>query len=238
MNKVEFIKKHFKEYYIDRGPENGILQGTKYAGCATHCRACLNTLVRMTKPMSALEIGSWHYESSIAMAAGMDTYLSDNEGVVYSFDIKRGGYDGAGRTDGLPSRIRPMFWYPHKTHYDPWKETDPGIVYPEFIKMTNDEISEKNLEILNSIKPEGGFDLIFIDGDHSYEGAKRDWEIALKVSHPETLIVFDNVWDIRLREVREFYDSLNTIKWDFEEFNDEHKNLNMVQDSAVLLPIL
>jgi hypothetical protein len=49
MNKIDFIKQNFKDFYIDKGPENGILQGTKYAGCATHCRACLNTLVRMVK---------------------------------------------------------------------------------------------------------------------------------------------------------------------------------------------
>jgi len=30
VNKVEFIKNEFKNYYVDKGPENGILQGFKY----------------------------------------------------------------------------------------------------------------------------------------------------------------------------------------------------------------
>lgn len=233
MNKIDFIKQNFKDFYIDKGPENGILQGTKYAGCATHCRACLNTLVRMVKPNSVLEIGSWHYESTISMSNGMDTYLEPTRGIIHSFDIKRGGYDGMGTTNHLPSRIKPLYWYPYKTDYDEWKFTDAGIVYKDFINYTNEELFEMNDDILKGIAPEGGYDLIFIDGDHSYEGAKKDWEHALKYSHKETLIVVDNIWDIRLKEVRRFYDEIQTNKWDFEEWNDN--NRTMVQDTGILL---
>ena len=62
---------------------------------------------------------------------------------------------------------------------------------------------------------------------------KKDWEHALKFSHKETLIVIDNIWDIRLKEVRRFYDDMTTNKWDFEEWNDA--NRTMVQDTGVLL---
>lgn len=233
MNKIEYIKENFKDYYVDGGPENGILQGTKYEGCATHCRACLNTLVRMLKPKYILEIGSYHYDSTISMSNGMDTYLNPDEGVIHSFDIKKGGYDGLGRTDHLPNRITPMYLYPYKTDYDEWKLNDDGIVYKDFINYSNDEIFKFNHNILESVAPKEGYDLIFIDGDHSYEGAKKDWEHALSFSHKETLIVIDNVWDIRLKDVRRFYDEMTTNKWDFEEWNDD--NRSMVQDTGILL---
>lgn len=233
MNKIEFIKQNFKDYYIDNGPENGVLQGTKYDGCATHCRACLNTIVRMIKPTSILEIGSYHYDSTKSMSAAMDTYLSENEGIIHSYDIKKGGYDGRGSLDGLPKRISPKFWYPYKTDYDEWKFTDNLIVHKDFVNYTNDELYKMNSAILKEHAPKNGYDLIFIDGDHSYEGAKKDWEHALEVSHRDTLIVVDNIWDIRLKEVRRFYDELQTAKWDFEEWNDN--NRTMVQDTGILL---
>ena len=110
---------------------------------------------------------------------------------------------------------------------------DPDIAFPDFKDYNNEQISEKNSEILKGVAPEEGYDLIFIDGDHSYEGVKRDWKHALEVSNKETLIVFDNIWDIRLHGVRLFFDSLETQKWDFDDWNEENKDKNMVQDTGI-----
>lgn len=234
-NQIEFIKAEFKNYYVDKGPENGVLQGTKYAGASTHARNCLYTLVKMLKPTNILEIGSMHYESSDSMARALDELGST--GVVDSFDIKRGGYTGEIHRVPTNKRVRPGYWYPFPTYYDSWKYTDPLIVFQDFKNMTYDQIREKNFQILSERAKDfgGSYDLIFVDGDHSYDGAKEDYEMALRVSHKDTVIVFDNVWDIRLNEVRQFFDSLGTIKWDFEEWNDEHYKDNMVMDNAVTL---
>lgn len=233
MNKIEYIKENFKNFYIDRGPENGILQGMKYHGSATHCRACMNTLVRMLKPKTVLGIGSYRYESSIAMSQAMDTYLSEDEGVIHSFDIKKGGCDGDGINVMLPKRVTGLHWYPYKTDYDEWKFYDPGIVFKDFAQYSNEEIYKINSEILDKVKPENGYDLIFIDGDHSYDGAKKDWEHALEISNENTVVVIDNIWDERLKEVRRFFNDIQTPKWDFEEWND--LNPTMVQDTGVCL---
>lgn len=240
-NKIEFIKNEFNNFYVDKGPENGVLQGTKYAGASTHARNCLYTLVKMLEPVNILEIGSMHYESSDSMARALDELdpLRLNPGiggVVDSFDIKKGGYTGEIHRVPTNKRVRPGYWYPFPTYYDSWKYNDPLIAFPDFKDMSYEQIREKNFQILSERTKEfGKYDLIFVDGDHSYDGAKEDYEMALRVAHRETVIVFDNVWDIRLNEVRQFYDSLKVSKWDFEEWNDAHYKDNMVMDNAVTL---
>jgi predicted O-methyltransferase YrrM len=41
-------------------------------------------------------------------------------------------------------------------------------------------------------------DMLFIDGDHSYEGVKADWERFLPFMNPFGVVIFhDTLWDIR-----------------------------------------
>ena len=40
-------------------------------------------------------------------------------------------------------------------------------------------------------------DMLFIDGDHSYDGVKRDWDLFMPHVAPFGLVVFhDTLWDL------------------------------------------
>jgi hypothetical protein len=171
------------------------------------------------------------------MAEAMDElYGEEGFGIVDSFDIREGGYDGQVHYAPKSNRINARYWYPHHSEYDEWKYK-VNLPYNDFVNYTNAEISQKNIQFLKDASEEfgGRYDLIFVDGDHSYEGVKRDFEVISTVADQDTLIVIDNVWDIRLKDVRKFYDELELIKWDFEEWNDENYSKNMVQDTAICI---
>jgi hypothetical protein len=234
LNKIDYIKEKFGDFYshpVDKGSQ-GILEGTKYAGCQTNLRSKCFTLARMLRPKNCLEIGSWHYISANALGDGMEAAGENNGGVVNSLEIRQGGYDGAAGVRPKNRRVRPLFWLPHHTGQDTWKY-DKDIPHPEFKSMTNDEIFEKNLAYLLSVTPADKYDLILIDGDHSYEGISWDWKYVMHVSHDETVIIIDDIWDSRLTPCRQFFDELQTNKWDFESWNDAHRD--QVQNSGVTL---
>jgi len=248
-NKIEFIKNEFKNYYVDAGPESGILQcgnnpeKFKYAGAATHCTNCLCTLVKMINAKNVLEIGSWHYETSSAIGKTIDEMHGvDSDGVVDSFDIRFGGV--AGITGGCPgpssNRVNARFWYPHNTPESRNLEYKRDLPFRDFIELDNEEISKRNIKILKDGLSEikgnpSAYDLIFIDGDHSAEGVRRDFNIAKEVANKDTLFVIDNIWDIRLEPVRDFFDELEYTKWNFEEWNNKHYHSNMVQDTGIFI---
>lgn len=235
MNPVEFIRKEFGNYYIDNGAEHGILEGTKYAGYNTHCANCLYTLTKMLKAKYVLEIGSYKLWTTTRIAEAMDEFESSKEGFINTFDLRSGG-TCTDYTAPTSKRIKQHFWYPQHSDSDTWKYLEP-IAYPEFKTLTDEEIFEKNREILQSVAPpnQAKYDIIFIDGDHSTKGISYDWKHALEWSDDHTLIVIDNVWDIRLSEVRNFFDNLNTVKWDFEEWNDANTHRNCVMDTGITL---
>lgn len=233
MDKIDYIKERFGEYYQSKGPENGILQGFKYNGAATHCRACLNCLTRMVRAKRVLEIGSWRFECSNAMAEGILTNFPTGENcVVDTFDIRPGGYDSS--TD-FPKHdlVKAHIWMPFHTTSDRWKYEHASL--SQFKEFSNEQIYRWNRELLINVSGGKPYDLVFIDGDHSLAGISFDWQLIHEsgIMHPETLIVIDNIWDKRLREVREFFYSLEYKKWDFAEWNDA--NLTEVQDTGILI---
>jgi predicted O-methyltransferase YrrM len=236
-NKVDLVKNEFEKFYVDIGPEHGILQGFEYEGANTHCTQCLYTLTRLTKSKNVLEIGSYRYRTTNQIAKAIEeTHGLNSNGNVVTFDVIKGGYDaGTGYEISSPI-INANFWYPYKSG-DTEKLDNTKFVFDNS-QYSNKELVKLNKNILKEICLDLNilyFDLVFIDGDHTAEGIQNDFEVISEFANRDTLIVIDNIWDSRLIEVKKFFDQQNYIKWNFKEFNDKYFTKNKVQDTGVLI---
>lgn len=100
--------------------------------------------------------------------------------------------------------------------------------YVEIIR----EYSEKAAEICNQ-----PIDMIFIDGDHSYDGVRRDWELFVPRVREFGIVVFhDTLWDLEpdsrwKREdmgVPRFVEELRKQGYPIITFN-QHCGISLVQ---------
>jgi len=210
-----------------------VSKDAKYLGAIISTASSLIAVVKTILPNKILEIGSWKYYTANAIACFIeDTYENTDEVVIDTFDIKKGGYNGGTAT--LKSKlIKQHYWMPHKTGYDAWKFNDNDIIHKEFKELSNKEIFEKNLTYLNSIKPKSGYDLIFIDGDHSFDGVKFDFEYSKNVLNKDGIIIFDDREGHK--NIDDFFKTLpKSNTWDFTDLNDRHfKTLNIIHNFGI-----
>ncbi len=229
MNKIDLIRAEFPKQFSLKweeltGSEEGRVEhgNLLYRGRPTHCRSTIFCLAKMLSINSMLELGSWHFQSSNMAALAMDEMSRDETSWVDSYDIIPGGFS----MDYIPPtnpRVRPHYVYPHHSDYDLWKYREK-IVYPEFRNMTDNDIFAKNLDILMGNKPDGGYELLLIDADHSKKGASLDLEYCKRVAKSGAVFVVDDLYESRLTEVREFFDELPYEKYDWCDWNDNRDN--------------
>ena len=133
----------------------------------------LYALVRSMKPAVVVEIGSARGKSTCAIASGL---RENGHGKLYAID-------------------------PHlTTDWNDISSVDTLTILRRNIATLG---LTKQVEIIRSSSEDAArdwsrsIDLIFIDGDHSYEGVKRDWEMFVKHVAKFGIVVFhDTIWDI------------------------------------------
>jgi predicted O-methyltransferase YrrM len=68
--------------------------------------------------------------------------------------------------------------------------------YVEIVRKTSGEAAENWTDKI---------DMLFIDGDHSYEGVRRDWELFSPHVSPFGVVVFhDTIWDVDQESSKEY----------------------------------
>jgi len=134
----------------------------------------LYSLVRSMKPHVCVEIGSAQGKSTCFIG----TALRDNGvGKLYAID-------------------------PHcQTE---WNDTGSVDTYPVIIRNIRRLKLQRHVQVVRETSTTAAqhwklpIDLLFIDGDHSYEGVKHDWDAFTPFVRPFGLVIFhDTLWDLR-----------------------------------------
>jgi cephalosporin hydroxylase len=93
-------------------------------------------------------------------------------------------------------------------------------VYPQFVGVLGDSHDPKTLQVVTDLMGGTPFDFLFIDGDHSYAGVKRDYEMYSPLVKPGGWVGFHDINDTEIHrsfgcQVEQFWTELHGTKQEF-----------------------
>lgn len=131
-------------------------------------------LVRQTRPRNILEIGTWKGKHARLMLEEAVRFGSVH---YYGFDL----FDSC-----------PLEEFPKAK----WKMTPPEKIQ-KALESTGAKVSLFKGNTRETLARAGlpMMDFIFIDGGHSLETIKNDWDHCKKLMHSRTVLVMDDYWN-------------------------------------------
>ena len=137
-------------------------------------------LVRLSRPEVCVEIGSASGKSACFIGMAL---RENHMGKLYAID-------------------------PHRP--TTWNDPEAVDSYPMIQRNLRRFGVQERVEIVRATSEEAArswhapIDVLFIDGDHSYEGVKGDWERFSPFVKPSGIVVFhDTLWDLDARSARD-----------------------------------
>ena len=126
--------------------------------------------IKDRKPKVILEIGTANGGTLFGFSK-----LAPNDALIISIDLPHGSFGG-----GYPKSKIPL--------YSSFKKEGQ-----EIILLREDSHSQKTLEKVKEILKGRTIDFLFIDGDHTYEGVKKDFELYRSLVNNKGIIAFHDI---------------------------------------------
>lgn len=178
---------------IDR-PGEMLAETDKYCDAFFHAFQVPEELVRLLEdvralnPQAVLEIGT-HRGGTLYLWAR----LARPDAILISIDLPGGKFGGG---------------------YSPFR----APIYRKFAQegqklhlLRANSHSPATLKEARRLLSGRALDLLFIDGDHTFEGARKDWEMYAPLVRPGGLVVFHDVaGNYEDTQVKAFWDSIKT----------------------------
>lgn len=120
--------------------------------------------------------------------------------------------------------LGPDLWVPPDPTFDNsiwWDWAPPGVQLYALTGNSQDEQIRKQVEDITG----GGIDWLFIDGDHTYEGVKADWETWRPLVRQGGVVAFHDLkspaWSPHI-QVGKLWQEIKLAGYLTEEFIDPH----------------
>lgn len=153
---------------------------------------------RNMKPINVLEIGTkyggtfyiWNQLNELLTSKAWDWDLNDQfSDVRISIDLKSGIHGGIDQESINKRNL--YFLERFKNCHFIEGDSHSTTTMTKMLQVFDPSINKPFYEIF----PDGLFDLIFIDGDHTYEGVKMDWEMYHPFLKKDGLVAFHDIID-------------------------------------------
>ena len=168
-------------------------------------------LVKSAKPRVVLEIGSARGRSTCAMGIALK---ENGGGTVYAVD-------------------------PHDRNA--WSDEASADTFEVLSRNIRKFGLEQYVQILKNTSVEAArnwdlpIDILFIDGDHTYEGVKRDWELFSRFVQPFGSVVFhDTLWELK-PDPKYFRPDIGVPRFVDELRNEGYPVITLARDFGVSL---
>ncbi len=159
------------------------------------------TLFKEKSPELIVEIGTAYGGSLFALCK-----LAPENAFIISIDLPGGAFG-----DGYPEWKTPIYKYFKKEKQ-------------ELILLREDSHLDKSLNVIKELLNNKKIDFLFIDGDHSYEGVKQDFEMYSPLVKQGGVIAFH---DVAPNGIKEFAGGV-PIFW--KEIKNKYEHKEFVKD--------
>jgi predicted O-methyltransferase YrrM len=211
MNRINRIFKKAHRAISERN-DHKLLEEKFFASGLGDSAWVLYALAKSLKPDVCVEIGAARGKSACYVGMALK---ENGKGKIYSID-------------------------PHeKTE---WNDSISVDTYDVIQQNIQDCQVEPFVEIVRSYSDKAGstwdksIDIIFIDGDHSYDGVKRDWELFLPHMSEFGVVIFhDTFWDIRPQDPKYARDDMGVPRFVEELRQKGYPLITLDKDCGVTL---